>query len=181
MTVEEMDAFLLLTKDRHCLLDVGDVADYLQAHPDLTDFGITGLLAGPWDRLALEVEYGDGGVLRPRWYNPQRAIITHLGGQPATSFTGYPEGPELYWENLASVAGATMGGYELVQVVVDRAWQTPTCFQNGLCLVWAGYQNGVLELGWELSRPLDLPPIPLISNPPPPGVYAGPRLLPTVF
>ena len=70
-----------------------------------------------------------------------------------------------------------MGGYELVQVVVDRAWQTPTCFQNGLCLVWAGYQNGVLELGWELSRPLDLPPIPLISNPPPPGVYAGPRLL----
>ena len=34
----------------------------------------------------------------------------------------------------------------------------------------------VLELGWELSRPLDLPPIPLISNPPPPGIYAGPRL-----
>jgi hypothetical protein len=30
---------------------------------------------------------------------------------------------------------------------------------------------------WWVKQPLDLPDNPLISNPPPPGVYAGPRLL----
>jgi 4-amino-4-deoxy-L-arabinose transferase-like glycosyltransferase len=156
--------------------DIGDVADYLKEHPDLTDFGMTGFLAGPWDRLALEVEYGGEGVLRPRWYNPERALITHLGGQPAISFTGYPINPDIYQPDMMPVPGETAGQYRLTQVQADREWQTPACFQNGLCLVLADYTAGVLELGWEVSRPLDLPFIPLISNPPPPGVYAGPRL-----
>ena len=33
-----------------------------------------------------------------------------------------------------------------------------------------------LHVEWQVEQPLDLPPMPLISNPPPPGVYAGPRL-----
>jgi len=156
--------------------DIGDVADYLKAHPDLTDFGLTGFLAGPWDRLALEVEHGGEGVLRPRWYNPERALITHLGGQPAVSFTGYPINPDSYQTDMMPVPDETAGHYRLTQVQAEREWQTPACFQNGLCLVWADYTAGVLELGWDVSRPLDLPFIPLISNPPPPGVYAGPRL-----
>jgi len=157
--------------------DISDVADYLHQHPELTDFGVAGLLAGPWDRLALEVEYGNDGVLRPRWYNAQRALMTHLGGQPALNFTGYPPELEGYAAALNPLPNATAGGYQLAQVEVTRPWQTPTCFQNGLCLVWAGYENGVLELGWDVAQTLDLPPMPLISNPPPPGVYAGPRLL----
>jgi hypothetical protein len=34
-----------------------------------------------------------------------------------------------------------------------------------------------LQLLWQVAGPLDLPPSPLISYPPPPGVYSGPRLL----
>ena len=157
--------------------DVGNVADYLMAHPEVTDFGMTGLLAGPWDRLALEVEFRGEWAVRPRWYNPARAIMTHLGGQPALSFTGFPVQPEpLYGVNIHPIPGAYTGGYALSQMEITRDWQTPRCFQNGLCLVWASYEAGALELGWDVTRPLQLPPIPLISNPPPPGVYAGPRL-----
>ncbi|MCL4867346.1 MAG: phospholipid carrier-dependent glycosyltransferase [Anaerolineae bacterium] len=156
--------------------DIGDVADYLAANPALTDFGISGLLAGPWDRLALEVEYTGEGVVRPRWYHPERAMMTHLGGEPAVNFVGYPLVPMAYRGELSLMGGAAAGGYQLSQAEVEREWQPPACFQNGLCLVWASFGDGVLELGWEVARSLDLPPIPLISNPPPPGVYAGPRL-----
>jgi hypothetical protein len=157
--------------------DVGNVADYLMVHPEVTDFGMTGLLAGPWDRLALEVEFQGEWVVRPRWYNPARAIMTHLSSEPALSFTGFPVEPEpLYGDNMVSIPGEHTGGYALSQIELTRDWQTPRCFQNGLCLVWASYEAGALELGWDVTRPLQLPPIPLISNPPPPGVYAGPRL-----
>jgi hypothetical protein len=36
--------------------------------------------------------------------------------------------------------------------------------------------SAILELDWQVAEPFLLPDIPLISNPPPPGVYAGPRL-----
>jgi hypothetical protein len=56
--------------------------------------------------------------------------------------------------------------------------EAPLCFANGLCWTAAAYDaaGGWLELQWRVERPLDLPPLPLISNPPPPGVYSGPRL-----
>ncbi len=34
----------------------------------------------------------------------------------------------------------------------------------------------MLELEWRVEGDLALPDMPLISNPPPPGVYSGPRL-----
>jgi hypothetical protein len=47
-----------------------------------------------------------------------------------------------------------------------------------LCWVTAVYHpdDQILELGWQVGRELNLPERPLISNPPPPGVYAGSRL-----
>jgi len=56
---------------------------------------------------------------------------------------------------------------------------TAVCFDNGLCLRKAEYNDtdGTLELLWQVDHELALPPMPLISNPPPPGVYAGARLL----
>jgi hypothetical protein len=56
--------------------------------------------------------------------------------------------------------------------------EEPVCFVNGLCWVTAVYlpDNQILELGWQVGQELDLPERPLISNPPPPGVYAGSRL-----
>jgi hypothetical protein len=52
-------------------------------------------------------------------------------------------------------------------------------FTNGLCSQSAEYDpnSGILELSWLVKQALDLPSILLVSNPPPPGVYAGPRLL----
>jgi hypothetical protein len=35
--------------------------------------------------------------------------------------------------------------------------------------------EGVLT-SWLVAAPLDLPPLPIVANPPPPGVYPGPRL-----
>ncbi|MCB9007162.1 MAG: hypothetical protein H6656_07335 [Ardenticatenaceae bacterium] len=35
--------------------DIQDVADYVNSSQELTDFGISGLLAGPWDRQALKL------------------------------------------------------------------------------------------------------------------------------
>jgi hypothetical protein len=50
-------------------------------------------------------------------------------------------------------------------------------FANGLELVearWMG-ETDLLTL-WRVAEPLDLPPVPIVANPPPPGVYSGPRL-----
>jgi hypothetical protein len=49
--------------------DVQDVADFVlrdPAAPWPADFGITGLLAGPWDRVALDLALGGRDDVRPR-------------------------------------------------------------------------------------------------------------------
>lgn len=167
--------------------DVEDVADFIRRDPAApwpADFGITGLLAGPWNRIALEMALGDADV-RPRWYNPERALLLW----PDISFNGYPEVDSPYdgaWALLPQDAQPD-GDYTLARVAPDAAslgegqlWlnEAPICFANGLCWVAAGYDpaSGVLELEWRVEGDLALPEIPLISNPPPPGVYSGPRL-----
>ncbi len=161
--------------------DIKDAADYLNtADSAPTDFGITGLLAGPWDRVALEIDLDPQSAARPRWYNPERVALL----RPPVSFNGYPDvaAPYADWYRPLPEDEALDGGYVLSQLrgeaapVVDET--TAVCFANGLCLLDAKYQDdGTLELLWRVARDLDLPPMPLISNPPPPGVYAGPRLL----
>ena len=155
--------------------DIQDVAQYLNTHPEVTDVGITGLLAGPWDKVALEIDLDEGTAVSPRWYNPQRAILLN----PPLSFRGYPDVDEAYENAFRQVAGEDQAGYySLEQAALEIPAGERTCFQNGLCLIAANYdpETGRLELGFEAARELDLPPNPLISNPPPPGVYSGPRL-----
>ncbi len=158
--------------------DAGDVARYLNENP-ITDVGISSLLDGPWTKLAFGIELADGSPVRARWFNPERAILL----EPPLSFTGYPDvnAPFADWYEPAAYpnGGAVhAGGYTLSRVrrLVDV--QERVCFENGLCWVTAVYHpdTQILELGWQVGRELDLPDIPLISNPPPPGVYAGPRL-----
>ncbi len=59
----------------------------------------------------------------------------------------------------------------------DRSQEV--CFQNGLCWLAADYNraNHTLDLIWRVGRPLTLVEEEIISNPPPPGVYNGPRLV----
>lgn len=161
--------------------DIADVGAFVRrdpAHPTPTDFGITGLLAGPWDREALAIALDEDPSIRPRWYNPERALLV----KPAISFSGYPDVPNAYAPDLTVLPEdiALAGGYDLVRVAhaplaSDGAH---VCFTNNLCWTGAAYDpaTGILELGWEARDRLALPPLPLISNPPPPGVYNGPRL-----
>lgn len=151
--------------------DIRDVADYVNKN-DLIDFGVTGLLAGPWDKLALSIDLTHPA--RPRWYDPQRAILL----SPSLSFSGYPDVPAAYPDAFQPM-GERVGYYDLAKTSLEIAsLPAPICFQNGLCAFSAVWDQSAhqLILGWEVQRPLSLPPNPLISNPPPPGVYAGPRL-----
>lgn len=159
--------------------DLSDLAGYLNQHPDMTEFGVTGLLAGPWDGQALAIDLANEAGQRPRWYNPERVVLLRVGGEPAQSFASYPVSTaleELYYE---PVPGETAGGYRLVTLKKDIAVTgEPLCFQNNLCLLKADFDplTQSLDLTLELSDSLEVAPRLLISNPPPPNIYAGPRL-----
>lgn len=159
--------------------DSRDVAQYLHQHPDLTDFAITGLLAGPWNKLALEVDWQTMGdfAIHPRWINPERAVLLALADKPLLSFHGYPVAETVYSQWYAP-AIAQVGSYQLAPVLPYNALPPLVCWQNGLCLLEAVYDLPTerLHLTWQVATPLALPVIPLVSNPPPPGVYAGARL-----
>jgi 4-amino-4-deoxy-L-arabinose transferase-like glycosyltransferase len=159
--------------------DIRNLALYLNERQIYSDFGVTGLLAGPWDRIALEIDLDDHHRAAPRWYDPQRALILQLNGDPAIVFRGYPIEPSLLEELYQQVPGETAGGYTLARIdQLDDPPDAPICFNNGLCLLSSEYipDDGALNLIWHVDRSLDLPSTPLVSNPPPPGVYAGPRL-----
>jgi hypothetical protein len=158
--------------------DIQDVANYVNTNPEMTDFGVSGLLAGPWDRVALEMDLIDDTAVRPRWFNAERAILL----SPPLSFVGFPKTAAAYEPLLNMVDPPVAAGYYSLakteaQMLTERS-EERICFMNGLCWLTAVYDaaNGRLELGWQLAETLQLPPMPLISNPPPPGVYAGPRL-----
>jgi 4-amino-4-deoxy-L-arabinose transferase-like glycosyltransferase len=159
--------------------DIKELAQYLNESGEYSEFAVTGLLAGPWDRIALEIDLDDQQPAAPRWYDPRRTIFLQLSGQPAFAFSGYPGEPSLLAELYQPVPGETAGGFVLNRIEQLAAAQSdPVCFENGLCLQSSEFHpdDGTLNLIWQVDRTLDLPQIPLISNPPPPGVYAGPRL-----
>ena len=163
--------------------DIRDVAEYLNTESELQDFAISGLLAGPWDKIALDIGLDDERAenINARWYNPERALMF----VPKSSFAGFPAVDAPYsaaQERITGVDG--IGGYHLMQIRPELTPEMtipddPICFENGFCWIVAHYDSltGRLDLVWVVEEDLDMPRIPLISNPPPPGVYSGPRLL----
>jgi len=104
--------------------------------------------------------------------------------EPVVSFSGYPNVSSPYSEWQPPFVHMKwgeihVGGYTLTRVDRMPEMEEPICFINGLCWVTAVYdpETHLLQLGWQVERPLIMPPEAIISNPPPPGVYAGPRLL----
>lgn len=162
--------------------DIRDVAKFVQENPELRDFAISGLLAGPWAREALRIDLENTGnnQAQPRWYDPRRAVIVALRGQPAVAFAGYPRVETVYDESYRSRPARVSGGYELFDLSdpAPSPAAAPVHFRNGLSLTASSYDvaSGVLHLTWEVVRPLELPPQPLVSKPPPPGVNDQPRL-----
>jgi hypothetical protein len=158
--------------------DIQDVADYVNQNSEMTDFGVSGLLAGPWDRVALQIGLHNNAEIRPRWFNAERVILL----SPPLSFVGFPDTAVSYEPLLNSIAPPVRAGYYSLaqteaQMLAERA-EERICFTNGLCWLTAVFdpESNRLVLGWQVAETLQLPEMPLISNPPPPGVYAGPRL-----
>lgn len=161
--------------------EIDAVVDMVVQRPELTDFAVTGLLAGPWDDLAFEVGLNSRSAEttpQPRWVDPQRALLLALAGEPALIFYGYPDVGMLFGDRIQPL-DESAGAYRVGRVAfLASAGPELGCFANGLCLVEAVYsaENGALDLTWRVDTPLTLPHNPIIAFPPPPNVYDGPRL-----
>jgi hypothetical protein len=166
-----------------------NVKQHLNTHLETEDVAVSSNLLGPWDRLALDLDIERNDV-RARLFDPERAMVwtgdegltdvvlaSWLSSAPPISdlLTGNPPeplSPDLALYTLPPIAGL----------------QTPVSdplayFANGLELTEARWseepalgQEGVLLTFWRVAEPLELIPRPVVANPPPPGVYSGPRL-----
>jgi hypothetical protein len=167
--------------------DYREAARYLDAHPEITDVAISSALLGPWDRLALDVDVRHDDVA-VRLFNPERALVwvnVLLTSSP------HPAAPiEDFLKASATPPQAISPYLTLYTFPPISNLQSPTSnplahFANGLELIETRWVNGtfaapgqeaVLLTAWRVAAPLDLPPLPIVANPPPPGVYSGPRL-----
>ncbi len=172
--------------------DYRETARYLDAHPEVTDVAIASTLLGPWDRLALEVDTRRDDVTA-RLFNPERALAwVAEDGPSAVLLTSFPHpAPSLddFLETSADPPKAISPHLTLYTLPPISNLQSPTShlqFANGLELTKARWMNdeplapgqeAILLTTWLVAAPLDLPPIRIIANPPPPGVYSGPRLV----
>lgn len=177
--------------------DYRDVARYLDEHDSVVNVAVGSTLLGPWDRLALEADRRREDV-QVRLFNPDRALVWVAGGSTAlAAITDYPA-PGSPFDLLLSAAGrqAQVGvstfTFELpddpdLMDLACGATGMPLAlsaeFANGLVLERAcwltdpeGEGRAQLVTIWSVGHSLDLPPMPVVANPPPPGVYAGPRL-----
>ncbi len=171
--------------------DYRDAARYLDEQSESRDWAVGSLLMGPWDRLALDVDV-QRDDLTLRLFNPQRALLYPTGLEPgAVLLPSYPP-PAPSIERLLRQDNPTDPGHPRPTLTTYRLatraeWQNAPLaqFDNGLDLVavvWEALpppepgQEMTLLTYWMVAAPLQLPPMPLVANPPPPGIYAGPRL-----
>lgn len=159
--------------------DIHELAQYINQHENLTDFAVGSLLAGPWDKLALTTDLAADSSVHPRWYYPERAVMLPIDESDLLTFIRPVEGPAFKSELYDSLSQNVAGDYDLAAISgeIDLEGE-PVCFQNGLCLLDSHFdkQSQRLHLTWELRHQLQMPDVPLTSNPAPPGVYSGPRL-----
>jgi hypothetical protein len=169
--------------------DYRDVARYLTAHPEIEDVAVSSNLLGPWDRLALDLDIKRDDVA-VRLFDPERALVwtddgrltdivlvSWLSTTPPIDDLLAGHSPETLSPDLALY---TLPPISSLQPPVSHPLAS---FANGLELTKAQWieepalgQESVLLTVWRVAEPLDLIPRPIVANPPPPGVYSGPRL-----
>jgi 4-amino-4-deoxy-L-arabinose transferase-like glycosyltransferase len=174
--------------------DYRDVARYLNAHPEITDVAVSSYLMGPWDRIALDVDIAREDVA-VRIFNPERALVYPCGRSPHVMLPASVRADERVRAMLTRDARPTEneGGPFLV-FAGEKGWpgampgsllpSGPVSFENGLALLGYAWQTekpaaegeATLLTYWEVAKSLRLPPMPVVANPPPPGVYSGPRV-----
>lgn len=169
--------------------DYRDLARYVNTHLETEDVAVSSNLLGPWDRLALDLDIERNDV-RVRLFDPERAMVW-TGDEGLTDVvlvSWLPSAPpidDLLAGNPPEILSPDLALYTLPPI---SGVQTPVsdplaCFANGLELTEAQWteepalgQEGVLLTFWRVAEPLELIPRPVVANPPPPGVYSGPRL-----
>ncbi len=178
--------------------DYRQAAKFLDLHPEIVDVAMGSALMGPWDRIALDVDIRREDVA-PRLFNPERALVWPAGeGDATVLLASWPEPSPTVEAFLGSgrpvssqLSLHTLGAFVGSQPLVPETWTPLTVpasgytFANGLTLReiwWQGEDGGLAEeeigllMMWRISDTLQLPLIPVVAQPPPPGAYAGPRV-----
>jgi hypothetical protein len=160
--------------------DYRDAAGFLDVHREIDAVAVGSVLMGPWDRLALETDL-EREDLRPRYFDPQRAVFTAVASAPPSILvTDYPHlSPEIeaFLLGAGERVARELTRYELGETLSLGGEQVGVRFANGLELAAVAWgEGGALVTEWVVAAPLDMPPVPVVANPPPPGVYSGPRL-----
>ena len=155
---------------------LNDLGNAVREETELTDFSVTSLLNGQWDRIALQASLRtEESGINGRLYQPERVLFLN----PSTSFNSNPATLNPIVPDAYTVVNEIDGEYDWTEVDVSDyplAAEPLACFDNGFCVITADYDGEALDLLLRVDRPLTFPAMPLISNPPPPGVYPGPRL-----
>lgn len=167
--------------------DYRALAGYLDAHAEIEEAVVGSLLFGSWDKVAVETDLQRQNVAL-RYVNPERALIgavkpIHLylpdGEQRAPQFQALLDAAP----HIAAPPG--MQGLLLtlpeppddaLTVDIDGQTLAEQPFAGALALQAVAWDGLALTTWWRVAGPLPLPPHALIPNPPPPGVYNGPRL-----
>jgi len=168
--------------------DYRSAADYLNSHPELNDVAVGSALLGPWDHLALSVDV-EREDLSARLFNPERALVWADRDAPSIALLTFwptPTAPiNAFLQETDDLPGDARSGlrkYTLGSLEVRR--DLPLAhFANGLTLMETEWLRPVIPgaeawllTSWYVTDPLALPPMSIVANPPPPGVYAGSRL-----
>jgi hypothetical protein len=168
--------------------DYRALAKDLDAHPEIEDAAVGSFLYGPWDKVAVETDLQRQDVAL-RWANPERALVG--GADPIRFYVQDENKIALQFQALLDAvprieAPPGMQGMLLtlpeppdgaLTVDIDGRLLTGQPFANAMALQAASWDDDfTLTTWWTVGGPLPLPHEELIANPPPPGVYNGPRL-----
>jgi hypothetical protein len=182
--------------------DYRALAQHLGAHPEIEDLAVGSLLFGPWDKVALATDLGcaPGTRLdlcartstRPRLVDPHRALVFANGETTPIYLQQVGEREPAIAALLASSgtveAPVSIQGYQVVpplpsadalRLTFDGDLLREQAFGGSLVLEAVEQLPGEtlrLATWWTVVGPLPLPEEELIPNPPPQGVYNGPRL-----
>ncbi|MBN1250008.1 MAG: glycosyltransferase family 39 protein [Anaerolineae bacterium] len=162
---------------------------------EITDIAVGSMLYGVWDKVALRTDCTRAG-LRPRWLDPARALV-FAGGRPTPLYlqdegTRCPEIAGLLATSESMTGPEGMDAYlvepvfppdDAVTRTLDGMLARDQPFEGALALeavAWSDSSssgNAVsVATWWHVEDRLPLPAEELMPQPPPPGVYSGPRL-----
>jgi hypothetical protein len=167
--------------------DYRALAGYFDTHPEIEEAAVGGLLFGPWDSVAVETDMQRQDMAL-RYVNPERALVG--GTEPIRFYLQDDDRRASQFQALLDTAPRIeappgMRGMlltlpeppdEALTVDVHGMPLAAQPFAGALALQAVAWDDEAVTAWWTVVGDLPLPPEELIPNPPPPGVYNGPRL-----